>query len=115
MFWLNQNQNQSQTCIVKKNLKYTRKYKFYRYNKEKFLLIQDKEIFLVILNKEDFLVILDNEETQDKEMAFVNHLLAKQGLTVLNNVPWGKKKHVLGITWKLSRVKWSIAYQKKNF
>ena len=65
-------------------LKYvrTRKCKFYRYNKEKFLLFQDKEIFLVILNKEDFLVILDNEDTQDKEMAFVNHLLAKRGLTV---------------------------------
>ena len=67
--------------IVKKSSN-TRKCKFYRYNKEKFLLIQDKEIFLVILNKEDFLVILDNEETQDKEMAFVNHLLAKRGLTV---------------------------------
>ena len=67
--------------IVKKSSN-TRKCKFYWYNKEKFLLIQDKEIFLVILNKEDFLVILDNEETQDKEMAFVNHLLAKRGLTV---------------------------------
>ena len=67
----------------KKILKYTRKCKFYRYNKEKFLLFQDKEIFLVILNKEDFLVILDNEDTQDKEMAFVNHLLAKRGLTVV--------------------------------
>ena len=41
-----------------------------------------KPIFLVILNKEDFLVILDNEETQNKDIAFVNHLLAKRGLTV---------------------------------
>ena len=49
----------------------TRKCKFYRYNKEKFLLIQDKEKYLVILDKEEFLVILDKEEKQDKEKPFL--------------------------------------------